>query len=98
MPNKGTLICFERYLVESLKDSEEAQGYLAVSLEEYAQDKNIADLLDAVHLIDHAKGGVLKLDQKKEAAIEVLHKLFKKTPTPQWQELLEALGYVFVAN
>ncbi len=95
MESKGTLTPFEDYLIESLQDPKEAQGYLNVSFEEFVEDNDLNSLLDSLQLIATAKGGVLRLEDKAEMNLENLHKLLIKNPTPDWEEVLEALGYAF---
>ena len=95
MKSKPTLIPAEEFLIESLKDPEEALGYLAVAYEEYAEDHDLDSFLNSLHLIAAAKGGVLRLEGKQEADEQSLRQLLADMHSPEWNDILDALGFVF---
>ena len=95
MESKGTLIPFDDHFMAILQDPDEVQGYLDVSFEEYAEDKNLDSLLSFLNYVATAKGGILQLQGETQANVQGLHKLLRRTPTPDWEAVLEALGYMF---
>jgi len=95
MKSKATLIPFEEYLIESLKDPEEAQGYLFVALEEYSQDRDMDSLLDSLHLIAAAKGGTLRATEKSVVDQSTLDCVLAEPQNLQWEAVIEALGLSF---
>ena len=95
MNSKTKLIPLEDFLIDSLRDPEEARNYLEVVYEEFAKDKDLDALLTSLYFIAAAKDGVLLLDGKAEVDTVGLHALFKRTPNPAWEEILDALGYIF---
>ena len=56
-------IDFIDYLRDSLRDPEEAQGFLEVVLEEYKNHKDTDSFLQALRIIVEAQGGILNLAQ-----------------------------------
>ena len=95
MKSKVAMRPFEEYLIESLKDPEEAQGYLFVALEEYSQDRVMDSLLDSLHSIAAAKGGTLRATEKSVVDQNTLSQVPKVSPSPQWETVIEALGMSF---
>ena len=57
---------FEEWMIETLQDKEEAQGYLKVVLEEYLKDRDMVSLLNSLRILAIAKGGVLRLTEGPE--------------------------------
>lgn len=94
MKFKRRMRTFDEYLVESLKDPEEAQAYLMVSLEEYLKDHDLDSLLDSLHSIAAAKNGVVLAGGNGLAQGE-LDELLSENPNPPWDMLLEVLGLRF---
>ncbi len=75
---------FDEFLIEQLKDPEEARAYLEVALEDYEQDADVNELLAAIKDVSEAQGGIekiaklgfgirlerQKISSKQEAAVE----------------------------
>ncbi len=95
MSSKTKLIPVEKFLIDSLRDPEEALCYLVVAYEEFVEDNDLTSFLNSLQLIAAAKAGALQLAEKAEVDIEGLHRLFKRTSSPGWEEVLKALGYTF---
>ncbi len=61
-------------LIESLKDSQKAEAYLKVALEEYEIDKDPEAFLLALRNVAEAQGGLSKLAQKTHLNRQNLYK------------------------
>lgn len=88
-------INYQDYLIESLKDSEEAAGYLNVALE----GGDIKVFLLALHNVVQAQGGISKLAKKIHRSRTSLYKALSKTGNPYLKntnEILAAIGMHFV--
>lgn len=55
---------YDEWLVEHLKDPEEAQAYLEAVLEEYEKDGDTIALLLALRSVAQAQGGIGKLAER----------------------------------
>ncbi len=95
MKSKAALIPFEKYLIESLKDPEEAHEYLLVSLEEYSQDHDTAMLLDSLYIIAAAKGGTLQSIENLKIDYTKLGSLLIEPRNVHWETVLETLELKF---
>lgn len=84
-------LSYEAYLMESLKDPKEAQGYLVAALEE----NDIEVFLIALHHVIQANGGMSKLADKSHKSRSSLYKTLSKKGNPYFKsiaEILEILG------
>lgn len=84
-------LSYETYLMESLKDPKEAEGYLAAALEE----NDIEVFLIALHHVIQANGGVSQLANKSHKSRSSLYKALSKKGNPYFKsitEILKALG------
>ena len=52
---------YDEWLIEYLKDPEEAQAYLEATLESYEEDSDTTALLLALRSVAQAQGGIEKL-------------------------------------
>ncbi len=95
MRAKTKFIPVEEFLVDSLRDPEEALCYLVVAYEEFVKDNDLASFLLSLRFIAAAKDGTLKLEKGSEVDVECLHRLFSKNPNLQWEEAIQALDYAF---
>lgn len=93
--SKLLLIPAKEFLIESLKDPKEALGYLAIAYEEYVEDHDLASFIHSLHIIAAAKGGVLQLDGNKELDEQSLHHRLSEIGLPEWDAILNVLGFVF---
>lgn len=84
-------LSYEAYLMDSLKDPNEAEGYLKAVLEE----GDIEVFLIALHHVIQANGGVSKLATKTHKSRSSLYKALSKRGNPYFKnitEILKALG------
>ena len=84
-------ISYQDYLIKSLKDPEEAAGYLNAALE----GGDIKVFLLALHNVVQAQGGVSKLAEKTHKSRTSLYKALSKTGNPYLKntnEILSAIG------
>lgn len=85
-------IDYKNYLIESLKDPQEAAGYLNAALE----DGDIDGFLEALRNVVEAQGGMTTLAKKTTKGRESLYKTISKTGNPYLRntnEILHALGF-----
>lgn len=83
---------YHDWLVESLKDPEEAAGYLSVALEDGDPDV----FLLALRNVAEAQGGLSKLSKKCKLNRENLYRMLSKKGNPELlslDKLLHALGF-----
>lgn len=84
-------VSYQDYLIDSLKDSEEAAGYLNAALE----GGDIKVFLLALHHVVQARGGVAALAKKTSKSRTSLYKALSKQGNPylaSTNEVLSALG------
>jgi probable addiction module antidote protein len=83
-------IKYQDYLIESLKDPEEAAGYLNAALE----GGDISVFLLALQNVIHAQGGISKIAEKTHKSRTSLYKTLSETGNPHLKstnDLLAAL-------
>jgi probable addiction module antidote protein len=89
---------YDEWLVESLRDKQEAAVYLQVAFEEFQKDDDIEALLLALRYVAEAQGGLGRLARKTHLNRESLYKTLSKNGNPKLQTvglLLKALGFQF---
>lgn len=91
---KRKMRTFNEYLVEELRDPENAKDFLEVILDEYKKSDELEILLHSMQSIAKAKGGSLQLHDGVKADKEALNKLLMDDSSPTWEEVLQALGYL----
>ncbi len=82
--------------IDSLKDSEEAFGYLQVALEEYQIDNDAEALLVALRNVALAQGGITKLARKTHLNRQNLYNILSKRGNPRldtFGTILNGLGF-----
>ena len=84
---------FDEYLIESLKDPEEARVYLNVALEEYEKDGDSEAFLRALRDVAEARGGVSMLAEKTKLNRQNLYRTLSNQGNPR----LDTLGNVLNA-
>ena len=87
---------FRSYMVEALKDKEEADEFLKVVLEEYEKDHNIDVFLLALKDIAEAQGGISALAKNSHISRQHLYKIFSGKISPKldtFDAILHSLGY-----
>jgi probable addiction module antidote protein len=85
-------IDFQDYLIKSLKDPQEAAGYLNAALD----DGDIDGFLEALRNVVEAYGGMTKLSEKSSKGRSSLYKTVTSTGNPYLRstnEILHALGF-----
>jgi probable addiction module antidote protein len=85
-------IDYHDYLIESLKDSKEAAGYLNAALE----DNDIEGFLEALRNVVEAQGGMTQLAKKTTKGRNSLYKTVSKSGNPYLRntnDILHALGF-----
>ena len=83
-------------LITSLKDPEEAYGYLHVALEEYQEDNNIEAFLIALRNVASAQGGMAKLAKSTKLNRQNLYKILSEKGNPRLDNfgtILKGLGF-----
>lgn len=83
-------------LITSLKNPEEAYGYLHAALEEYQEDNNIEALLVALRNVASAQGGMSKLARSTKLNRQNLYKILSENGNPRLDNfgtILKGLGY-----
>lgn len=87
-------IGYQEYLINSLKDPEEAVGYLNAALE----GGDIQVFLIALHNVVQAQGGISKLSENTHKSRTSLYKALSKKGNPHLEstnEILSAIGMHF---
>ncbi len=83
---------YHDYLIESLKDSSEAAGYLNAALD----DGDVDGFLEALRNVVEAHGGMTKLSKKTSKGRSSLYKTISSTGNPYLRntnEILRELGF-----
>ena len=83
-------------LITSLKDQEEAYGYLQVALEEYQEDNNLDAFLVALKNVASAQGGMTRLAKTTKLNRQSLYKTLSEKGNPRLDNfgaILKGLGY-----
>lgn len=79
---------YQDYLIESLKDPEEAAGYLNAALE----SGDIKSFLVALHNVVQAQGGVSKLAEHSNKSRSSLYKTLSMNGNPYLKSTYEILS------
>ena len=83
-------------LIQSLKDPEEAFGYLQIAMEEYQEDNDAEALLVALRNITMAQGGITKLAKKTHLNRQNLYSILSKKGNPRLDTfglIIRGLGF-----
>lgn len=87
---------FKDYLVENLKNPEEAKAYLNTAMEEYKKDNNAEAFLLALRDVAEARGGLTVLSKKTNLNRQNLYKVLSGKTNPKLLTLgtiLNGLGF-----
>lgn len=87
---------YKAWLINSLRDKNEAAAYLQVTLEEYQKDNDTGALLLALRHVAEAQGGVGALARQTHLNRESLYKTLSGKVNPKLQTLgmlLNGLGF-----
>lgn len=87
---------FRDYVIEKLKDPDEAVTYLNTALEEYEKDKDTDAFLLALRTVTEARGGVAELARKTNLNRQHLYRTLSSKGNPRLNTLeavLHGLGF-----
>lgn len=87
---------YETWLIDSLKDKEEATAYLQTALLEYQKDNDVECLLLALRHVAEAQGGLGLLSRKTHLNRESLYRALSSKGNPKLSTLsllLNGLGF-----
>ena len=87
---------FDDYLMEKLRDPEEARVYLEVALEEFEQDNDGEAFLLALRDVAEAQGGITALAKATNLNRQNLYKALSERGNPKLQTvnaILRSLGF-----
>ena len=87
---------YQEYLIESLKDPEEAEAYLNASIEAYMEDNNMQALMLALEHLARARYSMTDLAKKVGVQRQHLYRIFDNESNPKFQtvtELINSLGF-----
>lgn len=89
---------YQEWLINSLKNKNEAAAYLQVALEAYQNDDDLEAFLMALRHVAEAQGGLGTLSKKTHLNRESLYKTLSSKGNPKLQTigiLLKGLGFEF---
>lgn len=84
------------YLIEKLKDPEEARAFLEISLEDYEEDNDLEAFMLALRTIAEAQGGINKLAEKSHLNRQNLYKILTSKTTSTFDtalSIIKGLGF-----
>lgn len=87
---------FQDYLVEKLRQPEEAENFINAAIAEYETDGDTKSLMLAIRYLAEAKGGLAKLSTKTHLNRQNLYKILTGKTTPNLSTtftILNGLGY-----
>jgi probable addiction module antidote protein len=87
---------YDDWLLETLKDHNEAAEYLQGAMIEYQEDDNVEALLLAIRNVAIAQGGISTLAEKSNLSRESLYRTLSSHGNPRLSTLntvLHALGF-----
>lgn len=83
-------------LIASLKNADEAYGYLQIAIEEYQEDNDSEALLVALRNVALAQGGIATLAKKTHLNRQNLYNILSKKGNPRldtFGSILKGLGF-----
>ena len=86
---------FDEYLIDWLKEPEKARVFFDVTIEEYKEDHNFGKLVEYLHILATAQGGLLHI-ANAEMNQENLDSLLEKVSNPSWEQIVQELGCSFL--
>lgn len=86
LKKKKKLRCYDEWLIESLKNSEEAQLYLKAAFEEYEKDQDLDILLHSIWAYAKAQG-ISDLAKKSKINRQNLYRLFTGERNPRFKTM-----------
>jgi probable addiction module antidote protein len=82
---------YKQYLIESLKDPEEASAYLKACLEEALETNEMGIFQLAVRDVVEAQGGITEISSKMNVGRESFYKSLSPTGKPKFVTIMQAL-------
>lgn len=92
---------YDEYLIETLKDPKEAEGYLNASLEAYMDDNDAAALMLSLEHLARAKYSITEVSKQTGIPRQNLYKIFDNETNPNFNTifiLIKSLGFKLVAQ
>lgn len=83
---------FNDYLIESLKDPEQAAAYLQVAFDEYQEDGDTEFFMKALRNVAKARGGLGQLAKKADLPRQNLYHTLSSKGNPSLKKLQPILG------
>jgi len=87
---------YRDFLIEKMRDPEEAAEYLKCSLDAYFEDGNTEAFLTAVRTVAEARGGMTALSKQTELNRQTLYRTLSKKGNPRIntrRSILNSLGF-----
>ena len=81
----------QEYLLESLKDPEEASAYLKASLDEAIDSGDFGVFQVALRNVVEAKGGISEVSSKMDVGRESFYKSLSQKGKPRFSTIIHAL-------
>ena len=84
---------YQDWLIDKLKDHDEAVSYLNAALEESLRgdEESLAVFLLALRNVAEAQGGIAHLAEKAHVGRESLYKTLSEKGNPKWQTLVSLI-------
>ena len=82
---------YKAYLIESLKDPEEASAYLKAALEEALETDEMSIVQLAVRDVVEAQGGISKISKAMDVGRESFYKSLSAKGKPRFFTVMQAL-------
>ncbi len=96
MSGSSASVSYQAWLLEHLKDPDEARAYLEVALEEYEEDGDKEAFLMALRNVADAQGGISTLARRTRLNREHLYRALSAKGNPRLDTIgtiLHALGF-----
>lgn len=87
---------FQDYLVEKLRDPEEAKAFLDAAIDSFEEDNDTEAFMLSLRYLTEAKGGVAKLSKVTKLNRQNLYKVLTGKTSPKLETaftILKGLGY-----
>lgn len=82
---------YQEYLIESLKDPEEASAYLKASLDEAMETNEFSIFQLALRNVVEAQGGISEISSKMDVGRESFYKSLSQKGKPRFSTIMHAL-------
>lgn len=92
---------YDEYLIETLKNPKEAEGYLNASLEAYMEDNDAMALMLSLEHLARAKYSITQIAKQTGIPRQNLYKIFDNETNPNFNTvftLIKSLGFRLIAK